>query len=1057
MLRRSVLLGLVALLLLPGCGRIPFLARPVDNFTAYYNTFYNARKAFDRGLEGVEREDAPIDRTAYLSLFTTPATTGAGRDFETAILKGADVLRDHPDSRWVDDALLLIGKSYFYQRNYVGAEQKFRETIALETGLEDEARFWLARALIAGRAYEEATEHLTLSLAREGLSRRWEAMLRLALGELYVERGAWEQAAEELAQGLERVRDRDVGGRAQFLLAQVYETMGRFEQATTAFERVQRFKPLYQLSYAAQYSRIRLEAQHGEADLALRLLRRMERDGKNYESRGELAYQRGRTYQAMGRPEDALDTYEALLYESDANLRSVRGPTFYALGELYYEAYDDYLLAAAHFDTAASALPEPPNTSGALEQAPEAILDAQERAIVFGSFAATADQMAEMDSLLYLGTMDEETFQAFVLELRQQRAEEMAEQQREQRRRQAEAQFQNSGFSGGTETQSSGSAASGGGEAGFLFHLDRARVEDGRQRFLDVWGERPLVPNWRRLEAVRTTVAAQNDPTEAAGGSELAQAGGLDEVGLGLPEIDISEVPRDSAAQATLRAERAMVRYELANVLFLAMSKPDSAVVWYRTVIEEDADQPVAERAYYALAEAQRALGDSLAAERLYREVLRRNPDAALTDRVRLRLGITDPVETTADSLSLAEEAYAAAYAQWQAREYAQALDDMFQLALNYEATTVAPRALFATGTIFMEWARRDTFDVLGPVPVSVADSVLILEGFVDPPAPDTTATLISPDTTLALPDTALALPDTALSVPDSAMVPPGPALAPPDSVSRVQGDLDSGALGGATTGPVDSLAVGESPATPEVAADTQQGVGAPADSLMGPMEALPDAPPPSALRLPDLFAQLSNRYPESPQAERGTAILATLDEEQRRREAEAQAVLDSLAALEQARLDSLMALQEPPRAPSDSTGMPADTMQVAPGSPPSDADSLRADGAQLQEPAEVPEEPPVYQPGSPREASSELERVWVVAVHATADLTDAEAVMALYQEVLPEATIAAYPTDAEDGTIMYRVGVGAFRTPMEADTFRQLERAQLPDASELIRVARQR
>ena len=236
-MRRSIAI-LLAVLVLSGCGRL--LGSRYDNFTAYYNTFYNAKTKYDEGIEnlGIGTEKETIDRNLYLSLFGEVGRTQA-QPFEEAIQKSADVLRDHPDSKWVDDALLLIGKSYFYQRNWAGAEQKFREVIAMDSKLADEARFWLARALIAAGPlrYEDAAAHLTESLAREDLSRRWEPKLHLAMAELHVKRQAWDNAAAELEAGLENVRDNDLAARAQFLLGQVYETLGRYDDAILAYER----------------------------------------------------------------------------------------------------------------------------------------------------------------------------------------------------------------------------------------------------------------------------------------------------------------------------------------------------------------------------------------------------------------------------------------------------------------------------------------------------------------------------------------------------------------------------------------------------------------------------------------------------------------------------------------------------------------------------------------------------------------------------------------------------------------------------------------------------
>ena len=736
---RRLLFLFVVLLFAAGCGKTSFLGKRYDNFTAYYNTFYNAKKEYRTGVEAIERTmDQDIDRYRYLQIFPAPERVTSQQNFDLAIKKSADVLRENPTSKWVDDALMLIGKSYFYLQNFVGAEQKFQEVIGLGGALEDEARFWLARTLIAANAYTRAAEHLEASLNREGLSSRWEPMLRLALGELHVRQESWGEAAVELERALERMKDRQLAGRAQFLLAQVYETLGQYENASQAYARVLRYKPDYPLAYASQISLVRLEGQHGDPERALRLLRSMERDDKNFEKRAEMMYFRGRIYQAMGDADRAYDTYHALLFSDDRTLNaaSIRGQVHYALGELYRDHYVDFVYASAHFDTARTALGALNRNAAAqgarVQYTPEAIVDGDRQADIFGSYARVHEQIVRLDSLLWLGAMDQEAFDAFILDLRRQRARELAEQQRTMERRQAEQQFQNiSRASGGPVKQIDGpSAGQPTRDQGFLFHKDQIRVQEGRITFISLWGERPRVPNWRRLEAVESVVAA-GDAGETgaspldAGGSEML-AGDL------LPVVDFSDVPRDPQRRALLEAERALVRYELGNVLFLSMERPDSAAAWYRMVIEETPDLPVAQRAYYALAEVQRALGDQDSARRLYSEVLEKYPDSDFADKVRERLGLAPVERPTTDSLALAEAAYDQAYRLWQEQQYEEAVTNMVLLASNTPAPEIAPRALLATGRIYLEWAERDRLDVHALPPPAVPDSLLLEQGLVD-------------------------------------------------------------------------------------------------------------------------------------------------------------------------------------------------------------------------------------------------------------------------------------------------------------------------------------
>ena len=852
-----VLAGLVAL---GGCSSGSFVGRRLDNFTAYYNTFYNAKKAYREGVKALEARDAPIDRDAYLDVFAVPERSGSGEHFSDAIQKSADVLRKHDASKWADDALLLIGTAYFYGRNYVGAEQKFREVIGLDgrferSPLKDEARFWLARTLIASGAYEAAAAHLEETLRGEDLPRRWEGRLRLALGELHVKRGAWAEAAAALEEGLRLVRDDELGARAQFLRGQALETLGDYEAAAEAFERVRRYDPLFELAYAAEVSALRVRGLHGDAEGALERLRRMERDDKYYDRRAELAYLRARIYHAEGRTREAEGLYRDLLYDADAdlNIQAVQGRVHYGLGELYRDAFGDYFLAAAHFDTAGTALGAGARRGGfggpdePVAFTAEALPDGAEQARVFGNFARVMADVGRMDSLLYLGGLDEAAFEEAILEVRRQRAEEMAEQQRLLAERQARQRFSGEdvgeGFENGAfardpddEGDEPGTSPAAGGTAGFLFHRSPVKVQEGRLLFFDRWGERPLVPNWRRGEAVAGETTG--DGALSYNDQKLRQ---LQQLGInpqpqleagdsGLPDVDVSDVPRDPESQRAMRADRASARYELANVLFLQMNRPDSAAAWYRTVIEEDAEHAVAQRAYYALAEVQQALGDTASSERIYRAMLADYPDSEFAGRIRQRLGLASEAAAQPDSAKLAEEAYRQAFRQWERGAHRRALREMLDVAAQYRRTPVAPKALTAAGSIYAEWARRDGLDPLTPLPLRLPEGLLAQAGLLEAAGP--------PDSTR----TAARVPGTPA---DSLAAPLGDGLAADPDSARV----------------ADGLLTGNPPS----------------DSLVTDVRAA-EGQARAPLDLETLYASVARNYPQSPYAERARQVLEAID-----------------------------------------------------------------------------------------------------------------------------------------------------------------------------------
>ncbi len=715
---------LFLLLFLAGCSSNSFLGSRFDNFSAYYNKYYNAERSLAEGIQEFEErlEQQPINQDIFLSLFGRSEQASTQRKpFEDAITKSADILREHPKSKWVDDAIMIIGKAWFFTLNFVGAEEKFNDILELDSPLSEEANFWLARTLIASGAHEEASTHLQALVSAEDLSSRWGPRYRLALAELYVQSENWEQAAIELEAGLEAIRDRNLAARAQFLEGQVLEQLGHYSRAVAAYERVLEHKPFYELSYAAQFSAVRILAQHLDAEQAMKKLRRMERDDKNYDHRAELAYLRGRVLIALGYYSEALDQYDELLYDPTTGGATVRGRVHYALGTFYRDVFLDFPYAAAHFDTATQTIKTSrgrQRSSSRMATAeprpsPGAITDSEDQAEKFGSFSEVLDKIVLMDSLLYLGTLDDSSFAEVVLELRRRRAKEIEEIQRAVLQRRSEAAFR--GNTGAVEDEDGlgGAAVVAGteGEAGFLYHKDEVRMLQARQDFVLIWGGRPLAPNWRRIAAIESAQGGEREEGRDNSRDQTTQS-------TIMPVVDVSDVPRTQKKFNAMLTRRANARYELANVLFLSMNRPDSASVWYRMVIEQDKDEEVAERAYYALAEVQRTLGDTLAANRLYELMISNYSESDLVDQAYARLARPAPVRTEMDSLALAEQEYAAYQSKWQEEVNEEVIAGLYKLGMEWSTTAVAPRALYAAGRAYLEWAAKDSMDVLGPFPI---------------------------------------------------------------------------------------------------------------------------------------------------------------------------------------------------------------------------------------------------------------------------------------------------------------------------------------------------
>ncbi len=712
---------LVVLPMLAGCGAL--LGQRYTNFTAFYNTFYNARQAFEREERAILRADEPVDRSFFLPVFVEPTQGRSGnQNLEGAIRRAADVLRDHPESRWVDDALLLIGKAYHYQGNYDAAAQKFREVLSLEHGrLVDEAYLWLGRALVGTTDYAAASSALREGLGRDGVHARWAGRMRLALGEAYVRQGDLEQAITELRNGLSAVDDHLLLARGHFLLGQALESTGRHAEAADAFQSSFQSRPTPEVEYAAELQRAIALSNAGNHDSALSLLDRMRRDDKYFQQRGEVELTRARALANAGEPGQARDLMRRLLYENDPNLRvdRVRGHLHYHLGAVYRDHLGNYPRAAAHFDTAATSLGGVVVAGREVRRTREAILDVERQAEDFGSYALIRGRVAEMDSLLYLGSLDDEAFTLAIEQIAAQRQEELLRQERERRRIEDQQGF--GGMTGGVGQAQNGGVLGDGettvtGASGFLGYQNPVRVQESLIAFQGRWGDRPHVPNWRRAAAVTLPTGLDDDFRQEFAIGDATTPPDVMMAAL----VDVGAVPRTTDARLQMRLERASARYELGNVLFLTLREPETAAEYYQQVLEEDPDAPVAPRALYALAEVYMALGDEARAAQIYEDIAERQDEARLSVAARERIGLP-PLELPPDSARLADDAYADGFSAWQDRRHEEALRILLEVDERFRPSLAAARARLAAALVYTDWANGDTLLLLAAAPDSLA------------------------------------------------------------------------------------------------------------------------------------------------------------------------------------------------------------------------------------------------------------------------------------------------------------------------------------------------
>lgn len=247
---QAALAGLLAGLLLTSC--------------AYFNTFYNAKSEF--GKAESERKNAP------------PGAGGGDVAYQKCIEKCQSLLRYYGKSKYVDDALFLIGMSRYHRGEYIQARASFEDLSERFPKSEylERTLYWSGLAALRQNDTASAAqvfEKLATAFPKSKLND--EAVFRTA--EARLDAHDYDRARDELRAFMTAHPKSDLSAEAQLRLARTYYEEKRLDEARTEYAKVLDRSPSDEIRYEAQLNRtlaLRAQAEEVLANPALQRMRR---------------------------------------------------------------------------------------------------------------------------------------------------------------------------------------------------------------------------------------------------------------------------------------------------------------------------------------------------------------------------------------------------------------------------------------------------------------------------------------------------------------------------------------------------------------------------------------------------------------------------------------------------------------------------------------------------------------------------------------------------------------------------------------------------------------
>lgn len=289
-----------------------------DNFTTYFNTYYNAQRLINESQDEFEYQDekrrivpriyAPEPNIKYdeddQKVSSAPPFLAefvidqrklqpVKVKLDSVIIKGSKILAKHPSSDFVEKTLFLMGQSYFYSSDWLNSQIQCSELIDKfpEGDLSPDAHLMLVKNYLIRRKFYAGKVLLSRTVDVAWFKKRYDILseaFRIE-AELALYQKDLEGALKPYRQAVAQCDDNAIKAKWQLDLAALLYRMSRFKEAAAAYQKVHNYKPDYVQEFEAYIYYALSIMRIGKTDEAEKLLDNLDRDGKYEEWRDYVA------------------------------------------------------------------------------------------------------------------------------------------------------------------------------------------------------------------------------------------------------------------------------------------------------------------------------------------------------------------------------------------------------------------------------------------------------------------------------------------------------------------------------------------------------------------------------------------------------------------------------------------------------------------------------------------------------------------------------------------------------------------------------------------------
>ncbi len=515
----AVVLFIIGLFIFNGCSteKTGWAHATYHSILTRFNGYFNAKEIMleaemkiDQSLPDEYMKRLPV----YKEIPDTQVDLVAS-DMDIVIEKCAKVIRKNSIKKrgkeythWIDDCYLLMGKAYYYKKDYS------KSLVALNQAAKRypnenarfEAKLWLARLYSQQENNEKALTILSLLESDQETPEYLKMDIHKMYASIFISENNMESAIPELQRAISLAKRKNDRLRLTYLHGQILKEQDERMESMKVFALVLKMHPEYKMEF---YTRIQMAMAYsvgsGDAESVRKELNKMLKDEKYIEFQDQIYYALAEMAYSERDIPKTLEYLHLSTKVSSGN-DNQKATSFLRLGQIYFKE-PKYQLAQANYDSCVSYMPEDFPNADEIRNLSNNLKDLVAQILI----------IENEDSLQMVAKMSPSQRQALIEDIIKERQHE-EEQKKLQQQLQAEAQALQSTTDGTSPGAGPGGFGGVPGATTKWYFYNLTTRDAGASEFARKWGRRKNEDNWRRSSKEQTF----DDVEEAASQNEGA-------------------------------------------------------------------------------------------------------------------------------------------------------------------------------------------------------------------------------------------------------------------------------------------------------------------------------------------------------------------------------------------------------------------------------------------------------------------------------------------------------------------------------------------------------